>query len=62
MDQAELIELMKKKQGKRSAADFAAELGISPQYLSHIYLGKTEPGPTVLKALGLKREYIYTKE
>ena len=37
----------------------AEALNISPSYLSDILLGKREPGPTVLAALGLVRHVDY---
>jgi transcriptional regulator with XRE-family HTH domain len=59
LTQEQVIELMRKKQGDRMAKDYAAELGISRPYLSDIYAGKREPGPTVLAKLGLEKIVIY---
>ena len=50
---------MRKRQGERTAKEFAEELGISPQYLSDIYCGNRELGPAVLEALKLQRNVIY---
>ena len=59
LTQPQVIELLKKRQGNRPARELADELGISAVYLSHIYNGKREPGPSVLAKLGLEREVIY---
>lgn len=37
----------------------AKELGISPQYLSDVMTGKSEPGPAILEALGYERVVLY---
>jgi len=39
----------------------AKSLGISPQYLSDVLKGRREPGPKVLKALGLVRKVTYER-
>jgi transcriptional regulator with XRE-family HTH domain len=54
-----VIEILKKRQGKRPASELADELGISKSYLSEIYSGRREPGETVLSTLGLQRTVIY---
>lgn len=59
MNQEQVIDLMKRRQGQRSAKEFAEELGISPQYLSDIYLSRRDPGPAVLEKLGIERETVY---
>jgi len=38
-----------------SRAQAAKSLGISPQYLSDIITGRRRPGPSVLRALGIRR-------
>jgi hypothetical protein len=55
----QLLALMKRLQGERSSTEFAAELGISKQYLSDIYNGRREPGESVLSALDLTRTVTY---
>lgn len=37
----------------------AFNLGISPQYLNDILRNRGEPGPKVLKALGLEKASVY---
>jgi len=59
MNREQLIAALRKRQGKRAQQDLAAELGISPSYLSDIYKGKREPGEQVLSKLGLERQVGY---
>jgi len=59
MTQDEFVALLRKKQGKRTAREFAEELGISAAYLSDIYHGKRYAGPAVLDRLGLQRAVVY---
>jgi transcriptional regulator with XRE-family HTH domain len=58
LTQSQVIELLKKRQGKRPAKALAEELGISAVYLSDIFNGKRDPGPAVLEKLGLEREVL----
>lgn len=46
----------------RTQAAVARELGISPAYLCDILAGRREPGPSVLKALGLERKISYERK
>ena len=48
----ELLGLMKKIQGEKTNTQFAAEIGISKQYLTDIYNGRKIPSDTVSEALG----------
>jgi hypothetical protein len=48
----QLLELMKQIQGEKTNTQFAAELGISKQYLCDIYNGRKVPSETVSGALG----------
>jgi DNA-binding XRE family transcriptional regulator len=48
----ELLELMKKIQGEKTNTQFAAEIGISKQYLTDIYNGRKVPSSNVSAALG----------
>lgn len=59
LSHSDLIELLKKRQGKRPVRAFARELGISHVYLMHIYAGRRDPGLAVLSKLGLEREIVY---
>ena len=55
----EVVSLMRSLQGDRTAAAFAEELEISPSYLSDIYAGKRDPGPSVLEKLGFETVTVY---
>lgn len=59
LNHLQVVELLRKRQGDRPAMKLADELGISKSYLSEIFKGTREPGPSVLEKLGLKREVIY---
>jgi len=48
----ELLNLMKKIQGEKTNTEFAAEIGISKQYLTDIYRRRKVPSETVSAALG----------
>jgi hypothetical protein len=57
----ELLGLMKKIQGEKTNTEFAADLGISKQYLCDIYNGRKIPSETVSATLGFtpKMEMFY---
>lgn len=55
MTDRQFIQFLRRKQGDRSATDFAAEIGICRSYLHHIYSEVKPAGPTVLKYFGMKR-------
>jgi hypothetical protein len=48
----QLLELMKKIQGDKTNTQFAADLGISKQYLSDMYRGRKIPSDNVSATLG----------
>ena len=48
----ELLQLMKKIQGEKTSTEFAADLGISKQYLSDMYNGRKIPSEAVSATLG----------
>lgn len=49
------IRRLRELQGSRTLRAFAAELGISYQYLSEIMCGRRNLGPLVLQHLGLEK-------
>jgi transcriptional regulator with XRE-family HTH domain len=53
--------LRKRLDGKTQAA-LAEELGITPAYLSDILNLRREPGPVVLRALGLEKVVTYREQ
>ena len=48
----ELLDLMKRIQGEKTNTQFAADLGISKQYLCDIYNRRKVPSDTVSASLG----------
>ena len=52
----ELLALMKKIQGEKTNTEFAANLGISKQYLSDLYSGCKIPSDTVFAAFGFEQK------
>jgi hypothetical protein len=52
----ELLALMKKIQGEKTNTEFAADLGISKQYLSDLYRGRKIPSDTVSAVFGLEQK------
>lgn len=53
--------MLKQRQGTKLNAEFAGQIGISPQLLSCIYLGTRTPNGKVLKFLKLKKSLLYVK-
>jgi hypothetical protein len=53
---AELLALMKKIQGEKTNTEFAAELGISKQYLTDMYSGRKAPSDNVSSQLGFQQK------
>lgn len=53
--QAVIRRIQKYIEGHPTQTQAAVTLGISPQYLNDVIQGRREPGPKLLKALGLKR-------
>lgn len=59
MNLDEFLEFMKKQQGDQTAQQFAARLGISPQYLSDVYNGRRPPGESITAALNAEKSVVY---
>ena len=51
---SDIIEALRLAIGSQTAASWAKANRISPQYLSDVLHRKREPGPKVLKALGVR--------
>lgn len=58
LSESDVIALLKKRQGDRTAKDFAAELGISGVYLGDVYAGRRAAGEKILSQLGLMRAIV----
>lgn len=55
-----IIAMLKREQGDLSLRQFSAVLGVSAPYLSDVYRGYREPGPTILKRYGLAKRRTTT--
>lgn len=58
--QEQVIEILKKKQGKRTAREFARELGFSANYIHYVLTGKQEPSSKLLALVGMRKEKTVT--
>ena len=54
----QLLGLMKKIQGEKTNTEFAADLGISKQYLSDMYNGRKIPSDSVSATLGFTQKVV----
>ena len=59
MTQAQIVTQLRRRQGKRSDTEFAAELGVSAQYWYLVRNGRRPPGPKILKSLGMVAKKVY---
>jgi hypothetical protein len=57
-----LIRELKRRQGAKSLRQFAQGLGVTPSYLSDIYRGRREPGPKILRPLGVRKRVQHRVE
>lgn len=57
-DVNKLLEQMVERAGSRAA--LAKEIGVTPAYVGAVLLGNREPGPAILKVLGLRRQVQIT--
>ncbi len=60
MDVIRLLDRMAKQHGSQKA--LAKALKIHPTYLSMVMLGRKDPGPSLLKPLGLERVVTYRRK
>lgn len=58
MDNAAVIELLRKRQGGRKQTEVARELGVSPQYLHDVLSGNRKPSDRILEYVGLRWEIV----
>lgn len=59
MKRLSIIDLLRQKQGKRTAREFADELKVSPQFLGQIFRGERKLTPAMREALGLEKVELY---
>jgi hypothetical protein len=55
LTRTDVVDLLKKRQGNKTLRLLGLELGLSAAYLSDVFRGNREPGPTLLAILGLER-------
>ena len=58
----EVVNILRKRQGERTQREFAAELGITQQYLCDLYARHRDPGDTVIDKLGMTRRTVYEEK
>lgn len=58
----QVVELLDEKRADRTLEQFAEEVGVSYQYLGHIFRRVRTPGREILKYLGLRKVTFYQKE
>jgi transcriptional regulator with XRE-family HTH domain len=58
----QIPELLRKRQGDRTQIELADELGISPQHLSDLLLGRRMPGKTLRKKIGIEKRIVFVIE
>lgn len=55
MTESQVIALIKTGQGSSTVRDYAAELGVSPGYITDLYKGNRSPGKKILQKFGIEK-------
>lgn len=55
MHTQDVIGILKARQGTMSLRELANQAKVSASYLSDLFAGKREPGPKIMKYLGLRK-------
>lgn len=55
------LTILQKHCDGRPLSEAAKELDVSPQYLSDVLHRRREPGPAILKAIGVERVITYRR-
>jgi hypothetical protein len=58
----QVVAMLEAKRGDRTLEEFADEVGVSYQFLGHIFRRVRAPGREVLRYLGLRRIILYQKD
>lgn len=62
MTKADVVERLRQAiRPYASLKDAGSALQIAPSYIADVLKGRRDPGPSVLKALGLERKTLYAK-
>ena len=59
IDRDEFIRMLKREQGSLSDSQFANHIGVSPQYMSDVYLGRRDPGEKIAEFFGYEPVRAY---
>lgn len=62
LDKSHVVLELRDKLAGRTQADLAAEMEITPQYLSDVLSGRRDPGKKILDYLGLRVGYIRSEK
>jgi transcriptional regulator with XRE-family HTH domain len=52
----DVVEMLRARQGNGTLTALAEEIGVTKAYISDIYKGRRNPGPTILSFLGIVAE------
>ena len=61
LTEADIVERLRALCAGRLARDVAAELGVSPQYLTDVVHGRRPPAEKIASALGYDRKTLFVK-
>ena len=61
LDLDQVVSLLEIKRGDRTLEEFAEEVGVSYQFLGHIFRKVRPPGKDVLRYLGLRKVTLYQR-
>jgi transcriptional regulator with XRE-family HTH domain len=61
MTNEDVLSELKRRQGDGSQKALAERIGVSPQYLVDVIKKRREPGPKILKALGIVKTVTFNK-
>lgn len=56
MDNSDVVAMLRKAKGEDSLRIFAAKVGVTAPYIRDILIGNRDPGPSILKFLGLQEK------
>lgn len=59
---SDVAALLREIQGDRTQTEFAAEIGVSFQYLNDVLHQRRGPGPAILNYLGMKVAFVKAEE
>jgi transcriptional regulator with XRE-family HTH domain len=57
----QVLSIIEKRVALSSQRDVAREMSVSEAYLSDVRRGKRNPGPAIIRGLGLREQKIYSR-